>query len=222
MKKQKMIFAGRGKMCFWLLLLAFAITGAFVLLSAEVQAATPKWKSAYSKILRKPSLVEKYDDLSYLKMYFGKGCRFNRYFTYGVDRNGIPELFLYSTEMGLTEVLTYDKKIISLGYYDIAKINKEKKEIIVAGHWHGAGGSGIYEWSIYKVGRKAAPMQYYIDDMNEVTGGSTGVVIYNGKGKFISQKRSVYNRIYRKHIKNATKYKKFKMYKLTNKKGLKR
>lgn len=196
------------------------------LLPIQVNAATPKWKTAYTKILKNWRLVEQYEDMSYLKMYFnpqyfGSQYKFNRYFTYDVDKNGTPELFLHSTSMGLTEVMTYNKKLISLGYYDIEKINKKTKEIIVHGHWHGVGGSYENEWSVYKVNKKSSSLKYYIDIMPSGTNGSRRVSVYNGKWKLLSTKKSYYDKIYKDHIKNATTINKFKKYKLTDKKGLK-
>lgn len=208
-----------------LLVLFIIFISAALLSPTRVNAATPKWKTAYNKILKNWRLVEQYEDMSYLKMYFnpqyfGSQYKFNRYFTYDVDKNGTPELFLHSTSMGLTEVMTYNKKLISLGYYDIARINEKTKEIIVHGHWHGAGGSYENEWSVYKVNKKSSSLKYYIDIMPNGTNGSQRVSVYNGKWKLLSTRKSYYDRIYKNHIKNATPINQFKKYKLTDKKGL--
>lgn len=221
MQKQNKIITDRNFRTLLVLLMVFA---SIALLSpTQVNAATPKWKTAYNKILKNWRLVERYQDMSYLKMYHGigdTGYNFNRYFTYDVDKNGTPELFLHSTSMGLTEVMTYNKKLISLGYYDIAKINKKTKEIIVHGHWHGAGGSQDNEWAVYGVNKKPYPLMYYIDIMPNGTNGTQRVSVYNGKWKLLSTKKSYYNKIYKDHIKNATPINRFKKYKLTDKKGL--
>lgn len=223
MQKRNKRFSYRNLGALLILLVVF-ISTAF-LSPTRVNAATPKWKTTYNKILKNWRLVEQYEDMSYLKMYFdpqyfGSQYRFDRYFTYDVDKNGTPELFLHSTSMGLTEVMTYNKKLISLGYYDIAKINKKTKEIIVHGHWHGAGGSYENELSVYKVNKKSSSLKYYIDIMPNDTNGSQRVSVYNGKWKLLSTKKSYYDIIYKGHIKNATPIKKFKKYKLTDKKGL--
>lgn len=173
--------------------------------------AAPKWKNAYKKILKNWRLVEKYDDMSYLKQYFGSKYGFDRYFTYDLNKDGTPELFLYSTNTGLTEVLSYKKgKIIGLGYVDIYGIKKSRKAIIVKGHWHGSGGSGDKEWVIHTIGKKKLTQKYYIDIWN----GNVDVN-YNKSTK------SAYNKIYKKYVKGATKFSKFKKYKLSNMKGLK-
>ena len=204
-----------------ILILTVIFISVVLLLQTQVNAATPKWKTAYSNILKNWRQVERYQDMSYLKMYFGTDYKFNCYFTYDVDKNGTPELFLHSTTMGLTEVMTYNKKIISLGYYDIEKINKKTKEIIVHGHWHGAGGSYENEWYVYKVNKKPYALRYSIDIMPNGVNGSQKVSVYNGKWKLLSTKKSYYNKIYKTHIKKATAINKFKRYKLTDKKGLK-
>ncbi len=218
MKERNKISVGRNLGTLLILLMVFI---SIALLSpTRVNAATPKWKTAYSKILKNWRLVERYQDMSYLKMYFGTQYRFNRYFTYDVDKNGTPELFLHSTSMGLTEVMTYNKKLVSLGYYDIARINKKTKEIIVHGHWHGAGGSQDKEWWVYRVDKKPYLLKYYIDIMPTGTNGIQNVSVYNGKWKLLSTKRSYYNKVYKDHIKNATPINRFKKNKLSDKKGL--
>lgn len=219
MKEQNKIFVDRNmKNLLGLLMVSISI---ILLLPTQVNAATPEWKTAYSNILKNWRLIEQYEDMSYLKMYHGRGYDFNRYFTYDMDKNGTPELFLYSTSMKLTEVMTYNKKLISLGYYYIAKINKKTNEIIVHGHWHGAGGSQENEWSVYKVNKKSCSLKFYIDIMPNGVNGSQRVSVYDGKWKLLSTKESYYRKIYKAHIKEATEIDKFKRYKLTNKKGLK-
>ena len=173
--------------------------------------AAPKWKNAYKKVLKNWRLVEKYNDMSYLKQYFGDEYGFDRYFTYDLNKDGTPELFLYSTTMGLTEVLTYKKgKMIVLGYVDLYGIKKSQKAIVVRGHWHGAGGSGNKEWVIHTMGKKKLTQKYYIDILN-------GRVDVN----YSASTKSAYNKIYKKYVKGATKFSKFKKYKLPSMRGLK-
>ena len=95
------------------------------------------------------------------------------------------------------------------------------KEIIVHGHWHGAGGSYENEWYVYKVNKKPYALRYSIDIMPNGVNGEQRVSVYNGKWKLLSTKKSYYNKIYKTHIKKATAINKFKRYKLTDKKGLK-
>lgn len=195
-----------------LLILICALICSMLAPSAALRVdAAPKWKTAYKKILKNWKRVEKYEDMSYLKFYFGKDYKFNRYFTYDVNKDGTPELFLYSTTMGMTEVLTYKKgKIISLGYDDIYGIKKSKKAIIVEGHWHGSGGSGA-EWTVYTIGKKKLRVKYSIDPM-----GTDGITVNYKKAS-----KSAYNKIYKSYVKGTTKLNKFKKYKLSNTKGLK-
>lgn len=175
------------------------------------EAAAPKYKKAYQKIVNNWKLIEKYDDtLPELKEYFGDDYGFNSYFYYDLDKNGTPEMFVYSKSMGMTEILTYKKKLISLGFYDIARINKAKKEIIVHGHWRGAGGSGDKEWHIYSMNKKGTKinpkytMDIYLGDVD----------VYNYSTGEVFKARSVYDRIYNKHIKTAVKLGKFSKKKL--------
>ncbi len=173
--------------------------------------AAPKWKNAYKKILKNWRLVEKYDDMSYLKQYFGDDYGFDRYFTYDLNKDGTPELFLYSTTMGLTEVLTCKNgKITGLGYEHIYGIKKSKKAVIINGHWHGSGGSGEKEWAVYTMGKKKLKQKYYMDIWN-------GEVNVN----FSKSTKSAYNKVYKEYVKGTTKLGKFKKYKLTDTKGLK-
>lgn len=184
---------------------------------SEVNAAQKKYKAAYKKVLSSKKFVKKYiNDISYLELYFGKDCVFNRYYYYDLDKNGIPELFIYSSKMHLTEIFTYKKgKIIDLGYYDIYGINKKKREIVIHGHWHGASGSGVYEWSTFKLNSKKNKlyMNCYIDQMEYTEG--TRWTIYQ-KGEFVTvNNKSAYKRRYKEHIKGTMKIKE-KMKKLSN------
>ena len=173
--------------------------------------AAPKWKNAYKKILKNWRLAEKYDDLSYLKSYFGNDYGFDIYFIYDLNKDGTPELFLHSTTMGLTEILTFKKgKITGLGYDHIYGIKKSKKALIINGHWHGAGGSGKDEWAVYTIGKKKLKQKYYLD----IWDGEVNV-------NFKKSTKSTYNKIYKEYVKGTAKFGKFKKYKLSDMKGLK-
>lgn len=99
--------------------------------TTEVNAASgASWRNAYESILNNWKRAEKYCNTSYLKTYFGRNYKFNQYFLYDLNRNGIPELFLHSSTMDLTLVFTYNGKLISLGYYDIYGFNTGKHELL--------------------------------------------------------------------------------------------
>ena len=79
----------------------------------QAQAASKQnWRSAYKGILADWRKVERYQDTSYLKQYFGEGYRFDRYYLYDLDKNGTPELFLNSRGMGLTICLLYTSRCV--------------------------------------------------------------------------------------------------------------
>lgn len=192
------------------LVVAIALLAAPV---SNVQAAAG-WKAAYQGILNNWRAVEKYENTSYMKSYFGSNYVFDRYYLYDLDKNKTPELFLYSTKMGLTIVLTYkNKKLVSLGCHSIKGINKAKKEIFTRGHWHGSGGSGIYEWAVYKIKNNSLVMTQYIDKLGK------SITIYDGKS-YNKGTLKQYNAIYKAHIKKGTKVSRFTKYKLSDKKGL--
>lgn len=69
---------------------------------------------------------------------------------------------LYS--MNITAAFTYyDNQIYFLTYDVIWGINKEAGEIVIEGHWHGAGGSGVDEWKAYQITSNEAVYSVYID-----------------------------------------------------------
>jgi hypothetical protein len=180
--------------------------GIWALPSNQVQAATPKYQQAYNRIIKNSNLISRYQDVSYIKTYFGSDYGWDKYFAYDLDKNGTPELFVYSSSMGLTAIFTYKKKLIPLGIYFLDRINTSQKTLVVHGHWHGAGGSGKYEWTTYSMdsSKTKIKIDYDIDILNGK------VSVYNGDWKLISSKKSVYNKIYKTYIKNARKLSKFK------------
>lgn len=182
---------------------------------SEVNAASGgSWRNAYESILNNWKRAEKYCNTSYLKTYFGRNYKFNQYFLYDLNRNGIPELFLHSSTMDLTLVFTYNGKLISLGYYDIYGFNTGKHELLVRGHWHGAGGSGKNEWTVYKMGSSWMTETYYLDIMN----GQASVYDMRNGSRVCSSK--AYRNIYNEHIKNGKKISGFTKYRLSDKKRL--
>ena len=188
-----------------------------IVITANAATTSSNWGKAYKKIINNYKLLDKYEDMSYLKSYFGKDYKFDKYFLCDINNNKIPELFLYSSTMGLTVVLTYsNNKVVSLYYYDICKINTKTSEIIVNGHWHGAGGSGKNEWSIYKVKNISCDIEYYIDNL------FGNYSVYHAD-KCISTKKTTYSKILTKYVKslNCKCFDEFKKYNLCNDQGIK-
>lgn len=186
--------------------------------TANAATTSSNWEKAYKKIIHNYKLLDKYGDMSYVKSYFGKDYKFDKYFLCDINNNKVPELFLYSSTMGLTVVLTYsNNKVVYLFYDDICKINRKASEIIVNGHWHGAGGSGEYEWSIYKIKENTCDIEYYIDKL----GGNYS--IYNADMKCISKKKTTYNKILTTYVKSpdCKDFNEFEKYNLSNDKGIK-
>lgn len=183
---------------------------------AYAATSSSGWKSEYNKIINNWKLIEKCEDMSYYKHYFGADYKFDHYFLCDVDHNNTPELFLDSRTMHLTAVLTYsNKKIALLMCNAVDKINIKNSEIIIKGHWHGAGGSGTNEWYIFKVKNKSCKMEYYIDNL------FGKYSVYNAV-KCISTKKVTYNKILSKYVKSpdCIDYNEFERYNLGNEKGL--
>lgn len=190
------------------LLSALAFSGSMLLTSTDSShsvdaVAQNSWKRQYTRALNNWRLVDEYSDTSYIRTYFGKDYKLNRYFLCDIDRNGTPELIMYSKNM-LDYVWTYKNgELIGLGYYHISRINRKYKCIIEHGHWHGAGGSGVHEWQIYT-----------LKSGNKIVGDKGIDYRFNGRP---SKK---YKRTYNKYVKNAKKFSAYKKYRLTNKRGL--
>ena len=126
------------------------------------------WYEGYQVLLEHPALVDdygvSYGGFEYLKFYFGEeNCKFDSYWLCDVDGNEVPELFLVSDEMGLTAVFTYNEEPVFLLVDNIYGINPETGEVVIQGHWHGAGGTWINEWSAYEIGGDGAEWSMYID-----------------------------------------------------------
>ena len=199
------------KRCLCVFIAALMILTVPVSHTETVNAASGSgWKKSYESILNNWRRAEKYCDTSYLKMYFGKDYKFNQYFLYDLNRNGTPELFLHSTTMGLTIVFTYNGRLRSLGYYDIYGFNTDKKELIVRGHWHGAGGSGVNEWTIYKMGSSWMQGTYTMDKMNG------NYSVYNMQDGSFTGSSKMYNAIYSQHIRKCKRMNSFTRYKLSD------
>lgn len=172
----------------------------------EKESESPKgWREAYQTFIDDWKQIEKYGDFSYLEMYFGKEhYNFDKYFLCDVDGNGTPELFLYSTYMGLTAVFTYTDVPVFLLYNDICGINFETDEVVIHGHWHGAGGSWENEWSAYCISEDTAEYTMYIDfmDLSEYDEGIRYTVYDAETEEYIdSQDGTEYDAFYTAHVK---------------------
>ena len=119
----------------------------------------------YKNAILNKSIIEGNSYFDYLKMYFREGYGFDKYFLHDLNDDGIPEMFVYSTNMGLTAVYTIDNGLKLLGYADICGINIRSNEAVVYGHWHGAGGSGENEWHTYAIKNGSLEMTRYIDHL---------------------------------------------------------
>ncbi|MCH5252206.1 MAG: hypothetical protein J1F22_04470 [Lachnospiraceae bacterium] len=224
MKKSLNVTKRRNRIVALCLLVLMIVT--VMIPGADSQAAGKGWEKAYHSFLKNWKQVENYIDLEYVKMYFGKDYKFKRYFVCDVDGNGIPELFLYNEKMnGLSAVLTYQKgKIKGVGYVAATAINKKRRVLVEHGHWHGAGGSGIDEYQIYRIQKKKGKVELgqiqYFDRMPNRYCFSTGD---NWTTKKITDKKAKkrYNSLYKKYVSPSISLKKFKKYKFTDKKGLK-
>lgn len=205
---------------------------------AHAASSTPtykSWKTAYKAVLKDWTIIETTTGYAgcedYLEMYFGSSYSYNRYFIYNLDKKGAPELFLHSTKMGLTAVFTYRKgKLVYLCYDDFYGINKKQKTLVVQGHWHGAGGTYENEWSGYRMSSlKKISRFFYIDSCTSLSWGAslysdTGgyYAYYKGTSNYSAKKsKRLYKSLKKKYVKGATKFSKFKKYKLTTTKGLK-
>ncbi|MBQ7535408.1 MAG: hypothetical protein IJT43_07280 [Stomatobaculum sp.] len=106
----------------------------------------------YRQLIMNKSLIESNDYFSYLKFYFDYGnyYGFQKYFLHDFNGDGTPELMVYSTGMGLTAVYSIvNQTAILSGYDEIYGFNPATGEMIVHGHWHGAGGSWDNEWYVH-------------------------------------------------------------------------
>lgn len=176
-------------------------------------AENDMWRTQYTKILANPSLVSNYLDLSYINMYHRGDFYFNAYFLCDVDNNGIPELFMCSNH-DLTAVLTCtgQGRIIGLSIDSYYKINNIRHVLVVKGHWHGAGGSGIYEYSIYKIVGSEIKRLFYIDKMSSYR-------VYKNEGPNIGS-RSKYSKVYKKFVDNGKPFENYRHFNVNDRTGL--
>lgn len=203
----------------WIVGVLICVTVFSIFINIDPVSAKSNYKKEYYKVVQSSTAPNKYADFSYEERYFGETVSFSEYFTYDLDKNGIPELFVKSDNTGLWAVFTYaDDEVVCLTFDNLWRINKKTNEIVVWGHWHGAGGTGENEYFMYKMkkDKKSLKCSYSIDDHY----GSAYPVYVNDWEKHYDSK-SKYKAIYQKHVKNAIDISKFKTAKVGTKKGIK-
>lgn len=186
-----------------------------------------QWYSAYQAILNDWTMIDEYGDFEYLKMFFDSKYQFDNYWLCDVNSDGTPELFLHSDYMGITAVFTYyENQVYSLMYDVIYGINKETGDIVIEGHWHGAGGSGVDEWTVYHITSSEAVYSYYIDFYREYKeiGMDKPYTIYDAatdENHYEMQYDSrEYDEIYNIHVKPCILASNYQRYDLSDLKGL--
>lgn len=186
---------------------------------------TEQWRSAYREILDDWKIIEQYGDMKYLKEYFDSEYQFDKYWLCDVNSDEVPELFLHSDNINITVVFTYFEEEICFLMYDIIYgVNKETEDVVIEGHWHGAGGSGVDEWTVYHITEKEAVYAYYIDFIREYEELEieNPYTVYDATiGEFEKQPNgNEYDEIYVVHVKPCTMKSKFQQYELSDLTGL--
>ncbi len=177
---------------------------------AHLTGAT--WQDQYQAILADPALADRYLDLDYEHSYFGSDYGWDQYYLYDMTGDDIPELFLKSDSMGLTVVYTWDEYAGLCGLWcDMpAGILTSKAELLVNGHWHGAGGSGKFEWSVYRYNPETMTMdsELYLDafpeDFQNPDWDNARYIVMTGtdfRRNPDEQNREHYDKYYDEHIK---------------------
>ena len=138
-------------------------------------AAAPKyasWREAYTALLtdekaRADAIGSAAD---YRKSYFAsdpEALAVTAYAATDINGDGTPELLLYAEGTGLTDLFTFDGTIRYLGYDAFFGFLPESGEAVIHGHWHGAGGSGIHEWSIRPLFTQEDGPSAYLDYLED-------------------------------------------------------
>ncbi len=186
---------------------------------------------AYKSILSDWTSMEKYGDFSYFTFYFGENYGYDSYFLCDVDKNGVPELFLCSESMCITTVFTYSQQLSWLVSDDIYGINEETGELIVLGHWHGAGGTGTeHECTGWKVSGDKAENFMYIDfydfsengDFIPEEGNENFYVIYDMETERCEHTANgaKYEELYAAHVEPCALIEDYQLYDLSDYSGL--
>ena len=120
---------------------------------------TTHWQMAYEALLKDPALLDQVigQNGDYRKGYFGgwdnTGYQlpFTSYAAADLDGDGVPELLLDSAEMGLVDLIGWNGDYVYIGYDNYLGFLPEYGAALVHGHWHGAGGSYFYEYSVSRL-----------------------------------------------------------------------
>ncbi|MEE0956335.1 MAG: hypothetical protein U0L49_11060, partial [Eubacterium sp.] len=192
--------------------------------AAETEQEPEPWMIAYQQFLDNWRLDEQYYDNSYLGMFFSNEYDFDQYCLIDVDGNGIPEFFLYSTLTDLTHIYTCDENgTVSTFHYEgqIEGINKERHAVVTHGHWHGAGGSGIYEYTVDVLDGQN-DTRYYFDGHEDMGYHSTKYEYYEGYGEngFTIEEelpgdQATYDQLYNQYVAGAKPYEEYPKLPLT-------
>lgn len=200
-----------------------------LLLASEGEGLDQPWYEAYRSIIIDWTKLEDYYDLGYLKFYFCEDYQFDSYFLCDVDQNGTPELFLYSATGDMEDmvvIVSYTDQPVVIIYEMIYGINFKTKEVIVHGHWHGAGGTWMNEWSGFQIQKDTFEFTMFIDAYpKELTGEEEDryYVSYQGRPDAEEQytDRQEYEKIYAERVENCTPVEDIVKYALTDLSGLK-
>ena len=111
------------------------------------------WLEAYRRLVEDPeALAEAIGAAAdYRTQYFSYDpslLDLSAYALADLNEDEVPELLLYADGTGLTDVFTYDGGLRYLGYDNFFGFVSESGSAVVHGHWHGAGGSGVNEYSV--------------------------------------------------------------------------
>lgn len=170
---------------------------------------TVSWRTAYKKFLRHPkrNIRKIYDD-RYIRGWFGSRYRLTKYFLYDLNKDGIPELFLYMPkEKNIGYVLTCRKGEVR--YVWFAQIAGVKRGYVLQRRsWHG-GGSVKYAWQGVNIHFTSgcSGKYFYIDYFPDNNGCiRKGCYLRSGTRRNTYKKdhvsRSMYRKYYRKYVRH--------------------
>lgn len=193
-------------------------------------AEDPGWKECYRSVLEDWHVVEPIAEgsFAYWRSYFAYEedlIDFDRYAVLDLNRDGTPELLLRSQGMGLTIVLTYDQGLKYLGDNDFYGILPETGELIVHGHWHGAGGSFDNEWSVWDLFRDPDDMYSAYFDYLEFEEGRNYSFYSREDGEWLSglqgeDAAARYDAAFRRYVESCVLFDQLPFYPLTDPTGL--
>ena len=213
-----------------------------MLLASEGESLDEPWYEAYKSIIMDWTIIEDFEDRGYVgdlkdayAYHSSDFCyEFYSYWLCDMDRNGTPELFLWypsGRRLGdIMVILTYTDHPIVFGgtpvfMEQIYGINAETGEVIIAGHWTGAGGTNEYEWSGYRIQGDTLEFCFYIDswaEFEEYAGDTPYRVDYPERyGGELQADGREYEEIYENHVANCIPVENFVMYDMMDLSGLK-